>query len=594
MKKIFNLFVLIIFLCLNFSQITSCQNSKIISNSWHLMNLDFENIQSNNDLTFWRTNETMNMIFRNQVYSFVTTKDDFLTGEQAILISNKNDKADKSDFFGFTGATLFQTIDILINQLKNDDSVSISVNAKILSLENGLVNLSITNGENSKVQTAEISKEWQKLKLDFKAKDYLNAHYLALCLSLNGKGSVVFDNLNIKINEVPINKYFNYSLKIDENLESLESKIIKLNTESTPIFSKEKLEQVKVFGLGESTHGTKEFFEVRKDILKQISESYKTIFLFESGLSQSLKVQDYLDSKVDSLNNGPTVGSGPLVWRINELQETMNWIRDNNRLHSRILFFGVDIYQSENSFLEIINTLDKCEDKEIAILKTKYIDAHKKYKELAKTFDLSKVQRLKKVLLELSDSIKLKSLTISDCTLESIKWLKLNAFQAIQLADYLDNLSREKAMAQVIKKISELYPDYKLVFWAHHTHVSLQKRETGDYLNNIFGNSYNATGIYTARGTFSAVPYGKFELKPEFELVEPFIGSLEYFLDKISTQPFYLDFKNIDDFSWVKTPILVRSIGSRVNNQYTFSIIPNRFLNDVIFIPNTHSSEPLN
>jgi len=93
---------------------------------------------------------------------------------------------------------------------------------------------------------------------------------------------------------------------------------------------KEVLKDVKVVGLGENTHGTREFFQVKHRLLEfLVMEMGFQGFAIEASYANCMPINDYV---LHGMGNRETVltGQGYVVWDTQELSEMIDWMRAYN------------------------------------------------------------------------------------------------------------------------------------------------------------------------------------------------------------------------------------------------------------------------
>ena len=117
-----------------------------------------------------------------------------------------------------------------------------------------------------------------------------------------------------------------------------------------------------LIGLGESTHGTKEFLQMKHRIFKYlVMEHGFTVFVTEDPYYQYSEINKYILGGNGDLNEISTHG----YWGFNikERYDLINWMKTYNRhvkdTNKKIKFFGMDSYQAELGKNEILNYLEK-------------------------------------------------------------------------------------------------------------------------------------------------------------------------------------------------------------------------------------------
>lgn len=99
-----------------------------------------------------------------------------------------------------------------------------------------------------------------------------------------------------------------------------------------------------VVGLGEATHGNKEFFQMKHRLIKfLVTEMGFDTVVFECPGQQAKKIDDYI--KTGEVSEDQILeGLGYEVWRTQEVLDLINWLREFNSTSNRkISFFGCDV-----------------------------------------------------------------------------------------------------------------------------------------------------------------------------------------------------------------------------------------------------------
>lgn len=247
-----------------------------------------------------------------------------------------------------------------------------------------------------------------------------------------------------------------------------------------------------IVGLGESTHGTKEFTLIRAEMVKVLITKYDyRIFILEAEYAPCENINAYLHSGIgnaDSLLR--TVRLWP--WINEDFLSLLVWIKDYNLEHpeKKVRFYGMDSQYS------------KLFAKKDTILKYYPLEGKK-------LFDIieSEVSAKKKVstLRDLSDQVKT---TTKELELQYYIFCQIN-----KLASSAGNLDlRDENMARFVQLIQQQHDDsLKAIIWAHNGHVNKygnpisERKPLGQHLAAWYGDEYAAIGLDFKEGVFLAV-----------------------------------------------------------------------------------------
>lgn len=270
--------------------------------------------------------------------------------------------------------------------------------------------------------------------------------------------------------------------------------------------------QSKIVGMGESTHGTHEFFQSRHRFFKYLVENhgFNTFFL-EADYSRCLRVNNYINGTDDELRAVvKSIGMWP--WITQEMAALIEWMRDYNAVASnkeKIRFIGCDMQRINTTITEI--------DKLIAKHDSTLIDSSIYVKITEKDFfslsDDLVINKYQAIILDKKEK------------LETISFEADDKFIYQTLIRHLEQIVESKVkrtffsyrdlkMAENILYHLEEHPSTKGFYWAHNLHIcniSLpHKKEhksfytAGGVLKTKLNNEYFIIGQDFVYGTFNA------------------------------------------------------------------------------------------
>ncbi len=108
-------------------------------------------------------------------------------------------------------------------------------------------------------------------------------------------------------------------------------------------------DQVEIIGLGEATHGNKEFQELKLTLLKKlVKDENVRAFALECDFSEGMEIDSYVKSGKFQ-KNPSKIFSFP-IYHTNEMNDLINWIKKYNQNHDeKISFYGFDMQNPEKS-----------------------------------------------------------------------------------------------------------------------------------------------------------------------------------------------------------------------------------------------------
>lgn len=396
------------------------------------------------------------------------------------------------------------------------------------------------------------------------------------------------------------------------------------------------LNGVQVLALGEATHGTKEFFQIKHRLLEfLVKEMGYRIFLIEANYVKCLKINDYVlygaGDRDEVLTN-----QGFWTWDTREVADMIEWMRAYNSQvppEEKVQFLGMDMQTVDEAFGLIENYLTKVNFEKLP--QTLELFQKIKDKNALRKITSTGIKQLRSDLLELIDFFSsryqsneahsilflfnlmvqqieinagLQAEGLPELTLfieahpelhESIMkdpaslshsdnlakypelktlFTKYPDLQNFLLSDFHD---RDYYMAQnILSILREQKPGVGIVVWAHNGHIkkSNESMSMGTHLKEALGGGYYALGLTFAEGSFRAwsesIEAWGFK---NFTLPPAPEGTFSYFLSQAGEDLFLLDFKSSVPLpNEIKRPLPFVSIGAlfRNNGSWNDCLLP--------------------
>ncbi|HPI68801.1 MAG TPA: erythromycin esterase family protein [Bacteroidales bacterium] len=383
------------------------------------------------------------------------------------------------------------------------------------------------------------------------------------------------------------------SCRTDENLVKELEDVIHYMPEASPMTYQDDLladflnrEKFKVVGLGEATHGTKEFCELKHRLFRFLVENYDyRVLAYEFSYRKSLHINDFVlhgRGNIDSL-----LADESWIQNNSEVKNLLQWMRHFNQdkaSEDKVIFIGIDNQLDALSPEETIRCLagrypefvDNNSKLINQISQLKGISYHsmslKEY-----VFRKELYQKLENMLL---GDINLNRKSLSDYTCFNVSQLAkaLNNSHEFLYRLYHDNENlRDRQLAENVLRINEwLIKDNGLVVWAHNAHIACNpdyygngKPAMGEYLKNALGNKYLSVATSFSKGRFKAVmldDHGR-DTKPLTCTIDidPPCVSVNKIMDMAGSSDFLLKINDIDPdselFSYLNTKMPFMGIG---------------------------------
>lgn len=430
---------------------------------------------------------------------------------------------------------------------------------------------------------------------------------------LAGTGTAWFDDFKVSIDGKDIQTMQETPLIYLENYDKqkLNTAIVKSSTpinlatsdslwaSMTPLI--EKLGDKKIISIGESTHGTSEFYQLREAITKRLIQ--------EKGFNMVVLENPYDDiellNKEIATNSLDTIIKNHLfsIYQTKEMKSFLQWYKDNRSKYN-VRFKGCD--DSVWVLYEVLSAnLTEIKDERLDGLMNKLKSNIIKSSKASSKEELT----LGVVIYNSMESIEnyLKSINKLTKPVQEILFNGKNTY--VNFVNSKNNTryqSRDEIMADRISYLAK-DPNNKIIVWAHNAHISneiIQDEEIGIMgrdLKTEFGNGYHSIGLSTWKGSYSFIDqnfingdhFYKDELKKAFILPTE-ITFWESAFAK-NGKAFYLNFESLKKELNTDTILgLVKFIGyskETKNNIYNLPLIMN--FDSLLFIENTNATTPI-
>ena len=316
----------------------------------------------------------------------------------------------------------------------------------------------------------------------------------------------------------------------------------------------------RIVALGEATHGTHEFFQMKHRMLEfLVNEMGFNTFAVEAAWpGTTIKINDYVHT-----------GKGELTEILKgypaEVLDLVQWIRVYNEDPShprKVSYYGFDIVDAgpmaQNNVTQYVQKVDPQAAKQVE-------DSYSCYpanSEACRT----KLQVVYDWFAQHQSDYSAKS------SPEEFSLALHSARVAIQYRDFTANnnngLIRDPYMAENVTWIlDQAGSDAKIVLWAHNAHVGMSADDSyqtmGNHLRQQYGSQMVVFGFLFYQGSFTALGGNGWVT---FHVDAPPINSYESFFHEAGLPRFFLDLRTVKAGAaasdWLLIPHLFRQIGS--------------------------------
>jgi erythromycin esterase len=270
--------------------------------------------------------------------------------------------------------------------------------------------------------------------------------------------------------------------------------------------------KARVVSLGEATHGTREFFQLKHRMLEFLVEKLGfTVFAIEANMPEARAVNDYvLEGKGDPIE--ALQGLYFWTWNTQEVLDQIMWMRRYNEdpAHVRkVKFYGIDMQAPAVALANTRAYFAKVDPEQVA-----WFDANL-------TGELS--DDVGKALLARFDAHQ--RAWVKATSAEAFAWARQDARVAVQQAQNARATANVGLRDFFMAENAQWVLDHegrgaKMVVWAHNAHVSAapERQAMGAHLRKALGNDLVVVGFAFREGGFQAMDSG-----PDKRGLKPFV-----------------------------------------------------------------------
>lgn len=380
---------------------------------------------------------------------------------------------------------------------------------------------------------------WRPVNLTIRVPDDPTIHSIVLAAGVTGAGVAQFDDLVLRVDGQAI-----AALPTDvppprvEELAWLAARSVPLEPAARPasaatcsagapapdlaLFDR-IVGQARLVGLGESTHGTSEFFSTKHRLVTHLVCALGfDLFAIEANQLAVQRLNAYVLGGTGDTPDAMRVMFR--VWNTEEMEALVDWLREYNRLHPNrmVRFIGYDMQDHRSPADSLLAFLQRT-DPPAAARAAKLTADYRAQPGFAtpRVADSTRA-RWKAQADTLADLVAARRPTWLDGATSgadsvAAEWAAHEAElfrQAAQLNATLYSPDRDSLMAANLAwALRVLYPASRAAVWAHDVHVSHGGDPTrsfsggaqmGAYLKRSYGLDYVAFSLLTAQGAYSA------------------------------------------------------------------------------------------
>lgn len=368
-----------------------------------------------------------------------------------------------------------------------------------------------------------------------------------------------------------------------------------------------------VVGLGEATHGTREFFQLKHRMLEYLVERHGfTVFGLEASRTECRAIDRYVQTG-EGDPKAALEGIYFWTWNTEEVLALVEWMRQYNAAHPGTLrFVGFDMQTPEVAARNVVAFLEKVDPKApereaIAMFgRPWHAEAYAELDAAARTERSAALARLTKRFDERRAAW---TAATSPAAFADAHEDLVQVRQVITVLDATDMgtfTARDRAMADNVLHIAERYgKGTKAVLWAHNGHVAREWSQVdvmGHHLATALRDRYVAVGFAFDRGGFQALGMDGegFSGLREHRVGSATNDDIEAVLREAGPALFALPLRGLPKkgpaAQWLRSPRPMRQIGAAFDRDdlsaRVIETVPDRF-DVLLFVEETTRARPI-
>lgn len=287
------------------------------------------------------------------------------------------------------------------------------------------------------------------------------------------------------------------------------------------------LDDAKIVGMGEATHGTQEFFQMKHRIFKYLVEKQGFRYLaFEYDLGGCMALNELIQSGQGDIKAWMSQQMYFWTWRTTEVLQLFLWMQEYNRNKpdaEKVHLVGVDCQFTSQSVPQLVSLLSRYDNSFADEVSSKLNSIVKA--ELYKGENFNSIQQARNGVLpqinEVGRALNERAASISQLTSPAYYQQILRVYETIVQAEIIQysqiiNVEnsfnfREKYMAENLDWVFSQYGNVKVALWAHNEHVAkndqfvgFNTKSLGGNIQAKYGTAYQVIGFSMGSGDFKA------------------------------------------------------------------------------------------
>lgn len=374
-----------------------------------------------------------------------------------------------------------------------------------------------------------------------------------------------------------------------------------------PITSLTIPDNTTIVGVGEATHGNKEFVQIKLEVFKQLVKNYGfKVFALEGDFGGCQVVNDYVVNGKGTAEDA-VKQIGFAIYNTQEMVDLVEWIHDYNMTvseNNKIHFYGFDMQRYDNNKKELLTYFQKVDGSKTELYSKNLLDlndetVYNQSKDKIQT-GLTSIENIISDMDRNKEQYILKSSQVEfDLAYEYAKCIKENATLQSDGSNYSN--VRDKFMADKVQWIVSYEKELgnnKICITGHNGHIEKSSassyKSMGNILADIYKKQYYAIGTDFGESTFNCRDIVTGERK-EFSLKNNDTNKLITLFGNTGYEQGLLDISKADENPEYKellaSTIKMSNIGDEFcelyklsPKYYTLNMVPSNAYDGIIFV----------
>ncbi|WP_093798583.1 erythromycin esterase family protein [Streptomyces sp. Wb2n-11] len=363
-----------------------------------------------------------------------------------------------------------------------------------------------------------------------------------------------------------------------------------------------RLGGARIVGLGESTHGTAEFFRLKHRIVEfLVREKGFTTLAMEASESAARAVDAYVRHGVGDPAR-LVARLGFWTWRTQEMVDLVEWLRAHNRdlpEKRHVRFAGIDPQRGADSVEAVTAFLRACAPEREEDARALEVLVHARPGSRPDPGQALR-HRAEEVARHLADH--------DDADDDVVEHARILVRAADLVTRSLDQSAgeesafavRDRAMADAVARIVDDDLTARVMVWAHNGHLAKgtygdRVTALGSRLRERYGDRYYALALLFGKGSFLARRGDDLQAPPVRHRIGTGIRSVEARLADALKGDYYIDVRCTAP--WLHAPQAQRSFGANVPRFsyrfHTAPLVPAKDYDGIAFVARSTCSHPL-